>query len=363
MSAEPRHELTPRLELLEASREERRRRRASLGTGVLIQIPVAFLLLWVLAAPPARRDRGVSNNLRTISITLPAVPPAVQPRHLVRRRMTEPPVERAQRIIPPPRQKLTIEVPRFSPRVTGKPVQRPVVAESLPQSHPSVDTFKVSVPKWKPKIDVGAFTGGRAVATLRRPIAKVQTGGFGDPKGLPGRAEGGARGNVPHLGSFDQPEGPGSGNGTGGARGARGMVASAGFGNDIAAPVQNGSTPGAVRVRSAGFANEDTPARAGPAQQTSPAAARFQPVEIISKPVPVYSEEARRLHVQGVVLVRVIFTASGRVRVLSVERGLGHGLDQSAVRAAEAIQFKPAQRDGRPVDLPATLQIVFQLAQ
>jgi len=47
---------------------------------------------------------------------------------------------------------------------------------------------------------------------------------------------------------------------------------------------------------------------------------------------------------------------------VKVVRGLGHGLDESAVRAAEKIQFKPALRDGHPADFEAVLHIVFQLA-
>jgi TonB family protein len=55
-------------------------------------------------------------------------------------------------------------------------------------------------------------------------------------------------------------------------------------------------------------------------------------------------------------------TAKGEVRVLNVVRGLGHGLDESALRAVEHIKFKPAQRDGQPADSTATVHIVFQLA-
>jgi len=45
-----------------------------------------------------------------------------------------------------------------------------------------------------------------------------------------------------------------------------------------------------------------------------------------------------------------------------IVRGLGHGLDEAAVRAAQQIRFKPARRDGQPVDFPAVVHIVFQLA-
>jgi hypothetical protein len=50
------------------------------------------------------------------------------------------------------------------------------------------------------------------------------------------------------------------------------------------------------------------------------------------------------------------------LRVLRVVRGLGHGLDDSAVRAAEQIRFKPALKDGQPSDSTAVVHIIFQLA-
>jgi TonB family protein len=58
----------------------------------------------------------------------------------------------------------------------------------------------------------------------------------------------------------------------------------------------------------------------------------------------------------------VVFEASGKLRVLRLVRGLGHGLDENAVRAAEQIRFKPALREGQPADSTATLHIIFQLA-
>jgi hypothetical protein len=48
--------------------------------------------------------------------------------------------------------------------------------------------------------------------------------------------------------------------------------------------------------------------------------------------------------------------------VLRVVRGLGHGLDDNAVKAAQQIQFKPATRNGQPADSTVFLHIVFQLA-
>ena len=91
-------------------------------------------------------------------------------------------------------------------------------------------------------------------------------------------------------------------------------------------------------------------------------APRTTPVEVISKPTPVYTEEGKKLKIEGEVLLEVSFEAAGKVRVIRVVRGLGHGLDEAAVRAAEQIHFKPATRDGQPADSSAVLHIVFQLA-
>jgi TonB family protein len=86
------------------------------------------------------------------------------------------------------------------------------------------------------------------------------------------------------------------------------------------------------------------------------------PVQVLSKPTPIYTDEARRLKVEGEVVLEVEFCASGAVRIVRVVRSLGHGLDNSARVAAQQIQFRPATSEGRPVDFRTTVQIVFRLA-
>ena len=83
---------------------------------------------------------------------------------------------------------------------------------------------------------------------------------------------------------------------------------------------------------------------------------------ILFKPKPVYPEAARQLRLEGEVALSVVFEASGKVRVRRVVRGLGHGLDEAATRAAEQILFTPARQLGHPVDFEATLRVLFQLA-
>ena len=91
-------------------------------------------------------------------------------------------------------------------------------------------------------------------------------------------------------------------------------------------------------------------------------AARVTPVAIESKPAPVYTEEARRLRVEGDVVLQVVFTAAAQIRIVGVVKGLGHGLDEAAVAATRQIRFTPARRDGQFVDYPATIHVVFALS-
>ena len=149
------------------------------------------------------------------------------------------------------------------------------------------------------------------------------------------------------------------GNGTGEASGIRGTVASASsFGNGVAVPPAGGTGASRGTVQAGGFATAAVGTEAPKAKQAETVAA-VQPVEILFKPSPQYTDEARKLGIEGEVLVSVVFPASGPVRVVSVVKGLGHGLDEAALRAAQQIRFKPALQNGTPVDFPATVHIVF----
>lgn len=86
------------------------------------------------------------------------------------------------------------------------------------------------------------------------------------------------------------------------------------------------------------------------------------PVEIQFKLRPEYTPEAQRLRIEGEVQLEVVFEASGKLQIVRVVRGLGHGLDDSAIEAARRIRFRPAQSGGRAIDSTAVIHIVFQLA-
>ncbi len=153
-----------------------------------------------------------------------------------------------------------------------------------------------------------------------------------------------------------------------------GVVGSTGIGNGL----RSGSNSGVVgRVASAGVPGEATTARTSygkvasagipvvmqkAAVTTTDARPVSTDLEVLSKPPVQYTSEARKLKVQGDVVLRVTFLASGQVVVDGLVHGLGHGLDAEARRVAEQIRFRPATRDGHPVDLTTNITITFQLA-
>jgi TonB family protein len=215
------------------------------------------------------------------------------------------------------------------------------------------------IPKQAVKTNVFS-AGSSATPTLARAPSQVQTGGFGDPNGIPAKANQGKAVTIAAQGSFDLPSGPGYGNGSGGAKGVPGVVASSGFGNGTAAAVDR-PRPSAT-VQQGGFGDADVPAPATVRSRPADTAAKVVPAEILSKPTPIYTPEARSMRIEGEVLLEAVLEASGSLHVVRVVRGLGHGLDDNAVRAAEQIHFKPAMKDGQPTDSTVVLHIIFQLA-
>jgi TonB family protein len=352
--------ISPHFSLLEPTPEERKRRWKALAVSpVLEACGVAILVLVAALVPPVREEvkqQAVVFHLVAPPLENPEIPKTpkmhVPPRPILR----EPPrLETPKQLVEQPRVPVTPVQPK--PQPTPPPV--------LKTPEPPKMALATPKPVPPPAIHTGGFsTGSSAKPTIKAPIRQVQTGGFGNPEGLPGKALGGNPGNVPKMGSFDLPSGPGYGNGSGGAQGQRGVVASAGFGNGIAtmSPGSGGGSGGGKRaVQSGGFADGTAPTHVEKSN-TAVAAPKFEPVQILSKPNPVYPEEARKLKIEGEVLVDALFEATGKVRVLRVVQGLGHGMDDSAIAAAQQIAFKPARRNGQPVDSEATVHIFFQLA-
>jgi TonB family protein len=341
--------------------EAKPRWSALLASTIFQVVLTAFLVV----VPTLFPDKLVNKNAyEAVSIMAPQTEVALPPKQpVVRVKLvrTPPPVEEPLQ----PQRFAKLIVPR--PLLPAKPEPALVKTIEVPLLNEVSTEAKFEAPPSEPArprepVKTGTLApGGAALATISKPFEQVQTGGFGDPNGMPGDSDRNKRANIAYSGSPALLPGPGYGNGTDGVNGVRGTVASAGFGDGVAiSPASSGEgTRGTIKP--GGFetvaAGSDAPRR-----KQADAAPAVQPVVILAKPNPAYSDEARKLGLEGEVLVEVIFPASGPVQVVRVTNGLGHGLDEAAVRAAQQIRFKPALQDGKPVDFPATVHIEFQLA-
>ncbi len=254
-----------------------------------------------------------------------------------------------------------LRLPAPQVKATAKAKVEEPTAPAVRVASKKIDALPLKVAPVIPReaVKTNVFsTGSSATPTIARAASQVQTGGFGDPNGLPAKGNQGKAVNIAAVGSFDLPSGGGHGNGTGGTKGTPGVVASSGFGNGTAISV---SRARGASVQSAGFTDAEVPAAVA-VHRAGETIANAVPAEILSKPTPVYTAEARTMRIEGEVLLEVVLGASGNLRVVRVVRGLGHGLDDNAVRAAQQIQFKPAMRNGQPADSTVVLHIIFQLA-
>jgi protein TonB len=82
---------------------------------------------------------------------------------------------------------------------------------------------------------------------------------------------------------------------------------------------------------------------------------------LIHKVEPEFSEEARKAKYQGQVVLSIEIAVDGTPRILRVVSGPGLGLDEKAVEAVRQWRFKPAYRDGRPIDSTAMVEVHFHL--
>jgi TonB family protein len=315
------------------------------------QTIVVAILVWIPVLHPEILE-SPKKDYHAIEL----VPTPVPVNHAPQRQLPKP-VLVAKLDPPPPALRLLSPQPLPKPKVEDAPAPEVKIATKKPEPLPP-STAPV-VPQQIVRMNTFS-TGSSAPQTIARAQEHVQTGGFGDPNGVPAKTTQTRAVNIAQAGGFDMPAGPGYGNGTAGANGARGVVASTGFGGGVATAPTSSPRGG---VRQAGFGDADV--AAPPTVQSRPATqetARVVMAEILSKQKPIYTEEARAKRIEGEVLVEAVFEATGKVRVLRVVRGLGYGLDDAAIHAAEQIRFKPALKDGQPSDQTVVLHIIFQLA-
>jgi TonB family protein len=279
--------------------------------------------------------------------------------------------------VPPP-PAMIVESPRKIELL--KPMPEPPKPVAVHLNAPAMPVLPAAPPKAvvaPPQPKVGLFSSPKTTTVANNMSAPTaQTGGFGNPAGVAVKPNASQPSAVPAMGSFNAA--PGANQGAGAAR--PGVVQGVGFSTGVANGVPGGTSHGAVAA--AGFNNGvagGTPGGSGTSRSVatagfgSPVGGNATPApkaqtinfvapEVLSEPKPQYTEEARELKIQGEVTLQVKFGADGKVQVLRVISRLGHGLDEQAERVAEQIRFKPAAKNGQPVDHVTLIHILFQLA-
>lgn len=95
---------------------------------------------------------------------------------------------------------------------------------------------------------------------------------------------------------------------------------------------------------------------ADPLDECAEGNAKPKPVNV---PQPAYTDQARAAGVEGRVRVELTVDETGRVVNVRVLSGLGYGLDEAALGAAQRATFQPALRCGKPARATFTISMRF----
>ena len=269
--------------------------------------------------------------------------------------------------LPKPKLEMQLEQPKIKmPKPEIKPALKPIEMESKLNT-PQIKAPRPSIilaPQPKAALTAAMPAQTNTVKASTAPVHFGQTFGVTPNPNATRPATVAAIGN-PYGGN----QGP--------AIAPHGVVGSAGIGNGLKSGSNAGTVgkvaqagiPGGTGTATTGFvggkvasAGVQQQVAAVPAVQQTPREVAPTNLEVLSKPSVQYTSEARQLRVQGDVILRVTFTASGQVIIKGVVHGLGHGLDEEARRVASQIRFRPATRNGQAVDLTTNITITFQLA-
>jgi len=261
---------------------------------------------------------------------------------------------------PEPEPAVEVAEAKPDPKPEVKPKPAPVRVAKLqpppePIPEPEPEPAKPKRPRREVKTNLLNAAVTKPATKMPTRQRETTTGSFGErEKGAVEprrpRLRGGTR-----VGNFAVADTPQAGKAPG-----REVVKTSGFGSSDAKAPARRSSGDSGDVKTGGFGSTATTQPARSTRKT-PTEAPDTPVEVISKATPIYTSEARELRIEGEVTLRVTFAASGKIEILEVLDRLGHGLDEAAIDAAKRIRFKPARREGRPVDHTAVLRIVFQL--
>ena len=332
-------------------------RRASFITATVINMMILAAVLYIGMMAKHVIEQ---HHFEQTELIFPTTPP---PQPKVKVKVTPPP-----KLPEPPKPvQVKMEAPKINlPKIEPKPALKPIEMEA-----------KLTVPQMKaakPAIILApqpkAALSAAAPALTPQAHPSTTPVHFGDMQGVTPNPNATRPATVAAIGNpYGGNEGP--------AVAPRGVVGSTGIGNGtrsgsnagVVGKVASAGIPGGTGTANTGYQGGKVASAGIPTQMATAAAP--QPLnavpattnlEVISKPPVQYTSEARQLKVQGDVILRVTFTAAGRVVVDGVVHGLGHGLDEEARRVAQQIRFRPATKNGQAVDMTTNITITFQLA-
>ncbi|MBS1806525.1 MAG: TonB family protein [Acidobacteria bacterium] len=331
-------------------------RSASFLTSATVNAVILGLMIWVgMTAKHVLQQRHFEQT----ELIFPTTPPP-QPKF-----KTPPPPKLPD--LPKPKLEVQMEQPKIKmPKMEPKPALKPIEMEAKLNT-PEIKAAKPAIilaPQPKAALTAAMPAQNNAMKASTAPVHLGETFGVTPNPNATRPATVAAIGN-PYGGM----QGP--------AVAPHGVVGSAGIGNGLKSGSNAGTVgkvaqagiPAGTGTASTGYSTGGKVGSAGIQNQVAatPAAQQRKEVaptslEVLSKPPVQYTAEARQLKVQGDVVLRVTFTATGQVVINSVVRGLGHGLDEEARRVASQIRFRPATRNGQAVDLTTNITITFQLA-
>ena len=168
---------------------------------------------------------------------------------------------------------------------------------------------------------------------------------------MPGYGDPGSKSTVPSNGPGDR-GGMGDSNGTGIGDGLGPGVGPGEGGNT------GGGPKGPPGGRGPGGSDGNNPYDPNRIYSTPQVTERAR---VLSKPEPQYTEDARRNQITGTVVLRAVFSRTGEVTNIRAVNALPFGLTEKAIAAARQIRFRPATKDGHPVNVHMQLEYNFNL--
>ena len=85
------------------------------------------------------------------------------------------------------------------------------------------------------------------------------------------------------------------------------------------------------------------------------------PLKILSKPKPNYTDLARENNVEGIIRLKIVFSANGQIGAVTPISGLPNGLTEKAVESAKEIKFEPAIENGKPKSVTKVIEYSFSI--